>query len=193
VVVVGVFGILINASTLAWVVAEVVMQRRQYRMGGAAVRTEWRSLGVVVVAVAVGEALALVAGATLHGAGYGEGAPALTVALLVMWAGIALRLWAIHVLGRYFRGVVHIQADHRVVTAGPYRVLRHPSYAGALVAVLGLGLAFGNVVSLAALLGCALVGVVYRIRVEEGVLTSALGDDYTAYAARTNRLVPGLW
>ncbi|QMU80429.1 isoprenylcysteine carboxylmethyltransferase family protein [Streptacidiphilus sp. PB12-B1b] len=169
------------------------MQRRQYRRGGAAVRTEWRSLGVVVGAVAVGEVLAVVAASTLHGAGYGEGAAALTAALLVMWAGIALRLWAIRVLGRFFRGVVHIQADHRVVTAGPYRVLRHPSYAGALVAVLGLGLAFGNAVSLVALLGCTLVGVVYRIRVEEQVLTSALGADYTAYAARTNRLVPGVW
>lgn len=189
----GVFAVLVNGSMLVWAAAEVVMQRRQYRMGGKAVRTEWRSLGVVVGAVLVGEVLAVVAGSTLHGAGYGEEAPALSVALLVIWAGIALRLWAIHVLGRFFRGVVHVQADHQVVTAGPYRVLRHPSYAGAMVAVLGLGLAFGNVVSLLALVGCTLLGVLYRIRVEEGVLTSALGQDYADYAARTSRLLPGVW
>ena len=187
------FTFLINATMLAWLLAEVVMQWRQYRMGGRAVSTEWRSLGVVAGSIVLGQVLAVVAGSAASGADYGQGRPALTVAVLVMWSGIALRLWAIHVLGRFFRGVVHVQADHRVVTAGPYRVLRHPAYAGALVAVFGLGLAFGNPVSLVALLGCTTVGVVYRIRVEERVLTTALGEDYASYAAGTSRLVPGLW
>jgi protein-S-isoprenylcysteine O-methyltransferase Ste14 len=188
-----VFTILINGTVYGWLLAEVVMQVRQYRMGGRAVRTEWGSLGVVSVAFLLGEVLAVIAKSTLHGADFGGGAAELTVALLVLWSGIALRLWAIQVLGRFFRGVVHIQADHRVVTAGPYRVLRHPAYTGALVAVLGLGLVFDNVVSLVLLLGCVLTGVLYRIRVEERVLTSALGEDYTGYAARTSRLLPRVW
>jgi protein-S-isoprenylcysteine O-methyltransferase Ste14 len=192
VVIVGVFGILINVTTLVWLLAEVAMQRRQYLMGGKAVRTEWRSLGAVIGTVLLGEVLAVVARSAVPGADFG-GSAVLTVALVVMWAGIAFRLWAIHTLGRFFRGVVHIQADHQVVTAGPYRVLRHPSYAGAMVAVLGLALAFENTVSLVALFGCALAGVLYRIRVEEQVLSSALGDAYTAYAAGTRRLVPGVW
>jgi protein-S-isoprenylcysteine O-methyltransferase Ste14 len=193
VVTVGAFGILVNVTTLGWMVAEVVMQRRQYLMGGKAVRTEWRSLGAVIGTILLGEVLAVVARSAVPGADFGATVPVLSAALVLLWAGIAFRLWAIHTLGRFFRGVVHVQADHRVVTAGPYRVLRHPSYAGALVAVLGLALAFQNAVSLVALFGCALAGVLYRIRVEEQVLGSALGDAYTAYAAGTSRLVPGLW
>ncbi len=189
----GVFAVLFNVSAVGWLVAEVVMQVRQYRMGGRAVRTEWGSLGVVAGAVVVGQLLELLAESTLHAADYGGGSAMLTVALLVLWAGIALRLWAIRVLGQFFRGVVHIQEGHRVVTDGPYRVLRHPAYTGALVAVLGLALASGNLVGLVALFGCTLVGVLYRIRVEERVLTSALGEAYTGYAAGTSRLLPGVW
>lgn len=187
------FTFLINATMLSWFLAEVVMQVRQYRMGGRAVSTEWRSLGVVAGSVVLGQALALTAKSVASGADYGQGRPALAVAVLVMWVGIVLRLWAIQVLGRFFRGVVHVQADHEVVTDGPYRVLRHPAYSGAMVAVLGLGLAYGNPVSLVLLVGCTLVGVVYRIRVEEKVLTTALGNAYASYAAGTSRLVPGVW
>ncbi|QMU74015.1 isoprenylcysteine carboxylmethyltransferase family protein [Streptacidiphilus sp. P02-A3a] len=169
------------------------MQVRRYRMGGRAVRTEWGSLGVVAGAVAVGQGLAVLAETAVPGAGLGGGTPLLGVSLLVLWAGIALRLWAIRVLGRFFRGVVHIQENHRVVTAGPYRVLRHPAYSGALVAVLGLALASDNLIALVALFGCTLAGVLYRIRVEEQVLTSALGEAYTGYAAGTSRLLPGVW
>ena len=80
-----------------------------------------------------------------------------------------------------------------LVTAGPYRVLRHPSYSGALLAILGLGLAFGNLASLLLLFGSVLVGVLHRIRVEEQVLSSALGENYTGYADHTSRLLPGVW
>ncbi|HEX7996058.1 MAG TPA: isoprenylcysteine carboxylmethyltransferase family protein, partial [Streptosporangiaceae bacterium] len=49
--------------------------------------------------------------------------------------GIALRVWAILTLDRFFTFVVGIAQDHRVVQHGPYRVLRHPGYAGALLAL----------------------------------------------------------
>ena len=187
------FTFLFNASVFGWMLAEVLMQVRRYRMGSRTVRTEWRSLGVVAGAVAVGEVLDAVLATNVHGADIGGGSAELTVALVVLWAGVALRLWAIRVLGRFFRGVVHVQEDHQVVRDGPYRVLRHPAYTGALVAVFGLALASDNLLSVVALFGCALVGVLYRIRVEERVLISALGEAYTGYAATTSRLLPGIW
>lgn len=184
---------LINVSIWLWIAAEVVMQWRQYRSGGKAVRTEWRSLAVVAAGAVVGEVLALIALSALPGADFGGRTATLTAALLVLWAGVGFRLWAIRSLGRFFRGVVHVQADHQVVRSGPYRVLRHPSYTGALVAVLGTALTFGNVASVALLTGCNVLGVLYRIRVEERVLGTELGSAYTEYAAQTARLVPGLW
>jgi protein-S-isoprenylcysteine O-methyltransferase Ste14 len=186
-----VLGWLLNVTLLAWVLAEVVMQVRQYRMSGPAEITEWRSLGAIVLSLAVGWVLATLAKHELPGLRFSV--DALAVALPLMWAGIAFRLWAIRTLGRFFRGVVHVQADHQVVRHGPYRWLRHPAYAGALVAVVGIALTFHNVASFVVYVACGAAGVLYRIHVEERVLLAALGADYEQYAATTARLVPRVW
>jgi protein-S-isoprenylcysteine O-methyltransferase Ste14 len=111
----------------------------------------------------------------------------------LMWLGISFRLWAIVTLGRFFQVTVIVQEDHTVVERGPYRRLRHPSYLGAIVAMAGVGLAEGTWVSLAAMSVGAAIAFVVRIRVEERVLLSELGDAYAGYASRTARLVPGLY
>ena len=80
-----------------------------------------------------------------------------------------------------------------MITGGPYRVIRHPSYAGILLAVMGLGLFIGNWLSLASLTIAVACGLVFRIRVEERVLLQNLGDDYRCYAATYKRLVPFIW
>ena len=66
----------------------------------------------------------------------------LGLGLLVV--GIIIRWSAIYTLGKYFTGTVMIKDDHRLVQNGLYRYLRHPAYAGALLAHLGLGLSFSN-------------------------------------------------
>src|SRR4051794_37384854 len=70
--------------------------------------------------------------------------------LLLAWSGIALRVWAVQALGRDFLRTVTVRADQAVVTDGPYRFVRHPSYAGMLMAYTGLGLAQANLASLVA-------------------------------------------
>jgi protein-S-isoprenylcysteine O-methyltransferase Ste14 len=187
----NVLGWALNLTLWGWLAAELIMQVRQYRMGGKAKLTEWGSLGAIVVAIAVGTVLATV---TLHSLpGWRIPLDTVPIALPVLWLGIGFRLWAIHTLGRFFRGVVHVQADHEVVRRGPYRFLRHPSYAGALVAIVGLGLTFHNWASLVVYVVCGTAGVLYRIRVEERVLLTELGAAYADYAATTSRLVPHVW
>jgi protein-S-isoprenylcysteine O-methyltransferase Ste14 len=114
------------------------------------------------------------------------------VGIALMWAGIGFRYYAMRVLGRYFTFQVDVHSGQTVVEAGPYRYIRHPSYTGALITVLGLGLVLGNWASLAAMLACILIGYAYRIRVEEAALVSALGQPYKEYMSRTARLVPFL-
>ncbi len=63
-------------------------------------------------------------------------------------------------------------------------------YAGLLVMFLGFGLSFANWLSLLVLMGCALIGLSYRIRVEERVLQEHLGQRYQEYMRRTKRLIP---
>lgn len=108
----------------------------------------------------------------------------------LMIAGILLRQWSIAVLGRYFSRTVGVQEGQAVVDRGPYRLVRHPAYTGALLTMVGLGFvlqSWGAVLVLIAFFGVAFG---YRIHVEEGVLTSKLGDAYVAYAQKTKRLIP---
>jgi protein-S-isoprenylcysteine O-methyltransferase Ste14 len=110
-----------------------------------------------------------------------------------MWCGIGLRVWCFQTLGRYFTFVVQTSPDQVVVTSGPYRVLRHPSYAALLLTSIGFGLVIGNWVSLAILVVALSCGVAYRITIEERALTTELGDRYTDYARSRKRLVPFVW
>ncbi len=105
-------------------------------------------------------------------------------------AGMALRWYAIIELGRFFTTNVAIAADHRLIESGPYYLIRHPSYSGTLLFILGFGLCMGNIASLLALMICFLIPLVRRIQVEEMALKEAFGDQYQAYAKRTKRLIP---
>ena len=100
--------------------------------------------------------------------------------LALVWAGMALRLWAVLVLGRFFRITVLVQDEHRLVDTGPYRLVRHPAYTGSLLTMLGLGLAMGNWLSLAAMVLVPLAAYAYRIRVEEQALRSRFGETMSA-------------
>jgi len=80
-----------------------------------------------------------------------------------------------------------------VIEAGPYRFIRHPSYTGFLITLLGFGLSLtNNWLSLLVIMGCALIGFIYRIYVEERVLQAHLGQPYQEYMQRTKRLIPFL-
>lgn len=108
----------------------------------------------------------------------------------VFVAGVTLRAWAIHELGsQYSHRVVRI-ADGGLISSGPYKGLRHPAYAGMLLANIGFVGYFPSPASITALaLLAAAVG--WRIRVEEGVLTESA--QYRAFVNTRCRLVPGVW
>jgi protein-S-isoprenylcysteine O-methyltransferase Ste14 len=111
------------------------------------------------------------------------------VGFLLYSIGGVLRLAPVFVLGRRFSGLVAIQPEHRLVTDGLYGVIRHPSYLGLFVSVLGWALAFrsGVGVIIAVMM---LVVLLARIRSEERLLSETFGAEYDAYRARTWRLVP---
>jgi protein-S-isoprenylcysteine O-methyltransferase Ste14 len=120
-------------------------------------------------------------------------ATAFWIGIAIMVVGFLLRLAAIRTLGRLFSHRVAVSPDHRVVETGPYRVVRHPSYTGAVVTYLGIGVACGNWLSVVAALAGALVGFGYRIRIEEQYLRREL-TGYERYTERTPyRLVPFVW
>ncbi|MFE6690174.1 methyltransferase family protein [Streptomyces sp. NPDC057743] len=177
-----------------WAVAEVLLQVRQRVRSERTERTEWISLLMFAVLIGGGIGLAAPIRHALPNLSYSTRAAGVQVVLLlVVWCALGFRLWAIVTLGRFFRGTVHIQHGHRVVTAGPYRWVRHPAYTGILIAGVDLAVLTDNAASALVITACCLLALAYRIRVEERMLLDALGEEYGEYAARTRRLVPGVW
>lgn len=115
------------------------------------------------------------------------------IGLVIVVCGVGLRLWSIRTLGRYFTFTVQTSHDQPVITAGPYRAIRHPGYAGILIVVVGLGIVIDNWVAAVVLVVLVLIGIVYRIRIEERALAQELGGRYQAYAEGRRRLVPFVW
>lgn len=112
---------------------------------------------------------------------------------VLAWLGLLLRWWSFAALGAYFTTVVKTAADQPVVSRGPYRVLRHPSSTGLLVALLGCGLMAGNWVGAVACFLVVLLALVHRLRREERALVGTLGDAYLDFAKHRARLVPFVW
>jgi len=178
----------VQACLLGWAALEMLLWLRN-RGGNTAPDL---TFALVVASVALGFNLAFRAA---HDAGtaIGGGLTVTIAGATVLILGVTLRTWAILTLGRLFKFVVVIQDGHHVVDSGPYRFVRHPSYTGGLLALVGAGIGLGNWMSLLAAAGVPLLAILIRIAVEEARLTRALGDDYRSYANHTKRLVPGIW
>lgn len=188
----GAAAVVFGGVTLAWVVFEGVMNVRQrLRVGGGLTLRD--PTAVVLVAgiggsVAAAELIGRKGGVLWPG---GRLWPAVA-GIVLMVAGIGLRAWSIATLGRFFQYQIRVQPGHRVVTTGPYRYVRHPSYTGMALVLAGLALACGDVWSLAAMAVLGGSGLAIRIRAEERQLGQALGSEYTAFAATHKRLIPGV-
>jgi len=177
-------------TAILWVFLEL---RQSTNRRPEAVKAKHGGRFVVRTAILVGVLLAIAAANVAPAAAIRPTAVADWIGLCLLWCGIALRFWSFRTLGRYFTFTVQTSSDQPVTTAGPYRLVRHPSYAAILLAVVGLGLLSGNWWSLILLTGAVACGLVFRIHVEERALLQDLGDDYRSYAATHKRLVPFLW
>ncbi|HEY6254681.1 MAG TPA: isoprenylcysteine carboxylmethyltransferase family protein [Xanthobacteraceae bacterium] len=113
-------------------------------------------------------------------------------ALGVLWANYVF--WLVFRANSYAAPVVKIQQErgHRIVTTGPYAIVRHPMYAGAIGFALGTPLLLGSWYGLA--LGVVMIAAFGYRAVREEATLAAQFPDYADYAARVRyRLVPFLW
>ena len=96
-------------------------------------------------------------------------------------------------LGTNWSITLEVREEHRLITEGVYRGVRHPMYSALLLYSVGQALVIPNWVAgpsnlIAFAILCAL-----RIRAEERMMVEEFGDEYEAYSARTKRLIPGVW
>ena len=122
-----------------------------------------------------------------------NGAALFIFGIALIWAGMLFRLWAIRTLGKFFRTKVVIQEGHTLITSGPYKYLRNPSYTGMLITLLGFGIGIGNWLSIIVLLAAGLVSLVRRIVIEDRALDGQFGKEYEEYKKRTWALIPFIW
>ncbi|SDS07477.1 methyltransferase family protein [Actinopolymorpha singaporensis] len=180
-----VFGISVAAFAIGEI-SQAVKRRRG--ASGADLRSEvvfrvFFFAGILMLPLAQ----TLVPGAVLDGrAVFGLGA-------LVGWLGLLLRWWSFATLGKYFTVVVKTSPDQLIVSDGPYRLLRHPSYTGLLAALLGCGLMMGNWAGTCVSYLLILTALIYRLLREERTMINALGDGYRDFARHRARLLPFVW
>jgi len=115
------------------------------------------------------------------------------IGLVLFTIGGVLRLWPVFVLGHRFSGLVAIQKGHQLVTDGIYKFIRHPSYLGLLVNMLGWGLVFRSGVGVV-LTALTVPVILARIKAEEKLLSEHFGTEYDTFRASTKwRLIPGIY
>ena len=182
--------LVVDLTLAAWALVELGVRVRESVHGkGRSQRDRGtRILVALALGVAIGTAVAARLGQSLP-----TSAPLLATGLVLMWLGLALRVWSIAALGVEFRTTVEVEPRQAVISTGPYRWVRHPSYTGLMIAA-GLGVACSAWVSLAACALLLLPALVRRIHVEEAELDQVLGAAYRNYRSTTTaRLIPRVW
>ena len=115
------------------------------------------------------------------------------IGLSIIIIGMIFRFYSIWILGKYFTVDVTIRENHKLVDLGIYKLVRHPSYLGSIISFIGFGLSLNNWLSLI-IIGFSIIFVMlYRIKIEENLLISQFGQDYTDYQKRTYRLFPWIY
>jgi protein-S-isoprenylcysteine O-methyltransferase Ste14 len=177
---------------LLWMILELIASRTK-RSGDRSQARDRGSYGLIVILLFVGLTADFTLSARLPQAAISwRRGLVFFSGIGLMLAGVAFRWWAIATLGKFFTFDVAIQSSQKVIDSGPYRYIRHPSYTGALITLIGIGLGLGNWAGLLALMGCMAIAYSYRISVEEKALIAALGEPYKQYIQRTRRIIPFL-
>jgi len=118
-------------------------------------------------------------------------------ALVAGTAGLAVGLWFFYRshadLGPNWSITLEVREQHRLITDGVYRRVRHPMYMALLLYSVGQALVIPNWVAGPSYLIAFGILFAFRVRAEERMMLHQFGDQYAAYMARTKRLVPGVW
>ncbi len=179
-----------NIMLILWILSEIVGVTLipRIRRGGAVINRKDKSSGLfLIVTIFMSIIIAI----------YFAGA---NIAMLPSWffypgiilmiLGIIFRQWSIAVLGQFFSARLGTQKGQKVIEKGPYTLIRHPSYTGALIILIGIGLALQSLAAVLTLVLLFSLAYGYRIHIEEKVLISELGEEYIQYMKRTKKLIP---
>ena len=113
--------------------------------------------------------------------------------IFMIGAGLALRIAEIRALGKFFTATARTTKQQILVKNGPYGIIGHPSYLGAIIVMTGVPVLLNNTVTLFSTVVLLTSAYSIRIKNEEKVLVSIFGDKYVRYAQKVKRMIPHIW
>lgn len=113
--------------------------------------------------------------------------------VLILLIGAVVRWVAIFQLNKEFTVDVSISENHKLKTDGLYKNLRHPSYLGLYLICIGLSIGMNSILSFLIISIPLFAALLYRIKIEENVLTNEFGNLYLNYKNETKKIFPGIF
>jgi len=118
----------------------------------------------------------------------------------VIYAGFAMfalsclmRWWGFKSIGKWYNRRLVIYENHRLITEGAYRKIRHPLYLGNLMLMITIPLVFNSWGALVLMLATYIPILIWRTKLEEEQMLRHFGTAYSEYMQRTKKLIPGIW
>lgn len=114
------------------------------------------------------------------------------VGVTLFLAGRGLYEVARRILGKFFSEAVRILPEHKLITRGPYSLIRHPIYLGEILCAFSIPMIANSLYGFVIMLVIIPI-LLYRISIEEKVLVSKFGQEYIEYAHKTKKIIPYIY
>ena len=171
---------------------EVFMNLRQRRKNNATTMNDKGSLWLLYGLITLGYALSFSIGATKTGRVH-HWDTFFAIGMVLVVIGFTIRMYSILTLSQYFTYSVAKVENHKIISTGPYKFIRHPGYLGQCIIFMGISISISNWLSILLMMIPVTLGYLYRIKVEEKFMTDQFGDAYKDYQDRTKRIIPLLY
>ncbi|UCG00945.1 MAG: isoprenylcysteine carboxylmethyltransferase family protein [Candidatus Heimdallarchaeota archaeon] len=119
--------------------------------------------------------------------------PVSILGIFILMIGGCITITGRYQLKQFGEGVLNVKEDQTLITTGIFSYIRHPIYAGGIIGVFGLYLAFGSFFVLIGIWISYFVVFRHRLLFEEKMMTEAFGDEYREYMKHSKRLIPFLY
>ncbi len=184
--------IIIIAVSYLYGFFEMFLNLRQRSKIKVTTSSDKGSLWLLYGLITLGYALSFSIGATKIGRIYPWNTFfAIGIALFAI--GFMVRIYSILTLKQYFTYSVTKVENHKIISTGLYKFIRHPGYLGQLIIFMGISISISNWLSILLMMVPVTLGYLYRIKVEEKFMADELGEYYKNYQGRTKKVIPMLY
>ncbi|MCB2357087.1 methyltransferase family protein [Clostridium estertheticum] len=115
------------------------------------------------------------------------------IGIFFIITGVLLRSYSVWILRNFFTLSVQVNSTQKIIQTGPYKYLRHPSYSGSILSLIGIALSFRSFEGILGTLIIIFVIYGYRIKIEETILEKNFKETYKEYKDNTSKIIPFIW